>query len=65
MKWEYKIIKHQTKGISGGSEMIKDLEREMNDLGAEGWELNRAVSPQVDHDVHREVILFFKRPLEI
>lgn len=39
MKWEYRIIKVEAKGLAGGKFDHNEFEQLMNDLGNQGWEL--------------------------
>jgi hypothetical protein len=54
MKWEYKTIK-----LSGGE--VDQLDRTMNELGAQGWELAAAFDVGGSSVV---VVAIFKRPKE-
>ena len=39
MRWEYKSVQIETKGIWGGKVEGSELDRLMNELGELGWEL--------------------------
>lgn len=57
-KWEYRVIRIDDGGRSGGS----NAEAQLNKLGAEGWEL---VSVRADSQANRNSpIFYFKRPVQ-
>jgi hypothetical protein len=62
MKWEYKTIKVETKGLMGGKLDNAQLDRTMNELGAQGWELSAAFDTDVAGGGTRDVVVIFKRP---
>jgi hypothetical protein len=62
MKWEYKTIKVPAKGIMGGLVDEAQLDRMMNELGAQDWELSAAFDTDVSGGGTRDVLVIFKRP---
>ena len=62
MTWEYRTIKVATTGLSGGRLDEEALDRVLNDLGAQGWELVTAVNTARDFGSTRHVVAIFKRP---
>ena len=65
MKWEYKTIKIESKGFSGGLFDQDTFERMMNELGQQGWELVNVFDTNQAYGASRYIIGIFKRPLEI
>lgn len=61
MQWEYCAVKCRAKG---GSFLLDEgeLEREMNRLGRQGWELITALYATGPVTVQGEAVLLFKRP---
>lgn len=64
-KWEYRTIKVQTKGFSGGILEIQNFDTELNRMGVEGWELISCFDTNQSYGQTREVIAVFKRKLDI
>ena len=62
MKWEYKTLKLQAKGWMGGKVDEAQLDRTMNELGSQGWELAAAFDTDVAGGGTRDVLVIFKRP---
>jgi hypothetical protein len=62
MKWEYRTIKLRATGFIGGKVDEGELERMMNELGADGWELTAAFDTNEAYGNTRDVIAIFKRP---
>ncbi len=61
MKWEYKTIKLETTGFSGGKLNEKNLEYQINQLGEQGWELVTAFDTNQSQGASRYVVTIFKR----
>ena len=65
MKWEYKIMEVRRVGlVSPRIRDVKAEERQMNQLGDEGWELVRAITLHESFGQTYKLYLFFKRPKE-
>jgi len=62
MKWEYKTIKLGATGFMGGKVDEAQLDRIMNEIGAQGWELGAAFDTDVSGGGTRDVVVIFKRP---
>jgi hypothetical protein len=60
-KWEYISVKFLTKGFSGGILDIHNLDRELNSLGEQGWELVSCITTHMSAGQSREVIAVLKR----
>lgn len=60
-KWEYRSIKVNTKGFTGGILEVSDFNDELNMLGEEGWELVSCFTTNRSYGESREVISVFKR----
>lgn len=63
MNWEYKTFKLRAKGFLGGKLDTDDLDREINELGAQGWELAAAFDTSEGYGNTRDAVLIFKRPI--
>ncbi len=63
MRYEYKIKKYDAKGmIVGGKVELDTIEKEFNEMGAEGWELATMHDTQVSGGGTKWVVATFKRP---
>jgi hypothetical protein len=62
MKWEYKSLKLGTKGLFGGKIDEVLLDRMMNELGGQGWELASAFDTEEAAGRTKDVVVIFKRP---
>jgi len=62
MKWEYRTIKVDTKGFLGGKLDEADLDRMMNHLGDDGWELVAAFDTNTEGGASRHIVGILKRP---
>lgn len=63
MQLEYKTLKYAASGwFTSGNVDEDEVNRTLNSLGREGWELNSGIpSSKIDGETH-EIILFLKRP---
>lgn len=62
MNWEYKTIKLQATGFTGGKFDETRLDAMMNDLGSQGWELVAGFDTNKNYGETRDVVIIFKRP---
>ncbi len=62
MKWEYKTLRLQAKGWLNGKVDEAQLDRMMNELGVQGWELAAAFDTDWSGGGTRDVLVIFKRP---
>lgn len=63
MQWEYKTVKVSAKGWFVGGQLDADeLERHLNDLGDDRWELVSILSTTMTYGATREIAAVFKRP---
>lgn len=63
MRWEYKAIKLGVTGFMVGGKVDKEeLDRNLSELGAQGWELAATFDTDISGGGTREVVLIFKRP---
>ncbi|MHC4745497.1 MAG: DUF4177 domain-containing protein [Planctomycetota bacterium] len=61
-KWEYKTVMIKATGWFAGGKVDADvLDRELNTLGREGWELASGFDTNQLYGETRDVILIFKR----
>lgn len=60
-KYEYKVIKTTEEGFWDPKVDEKNVETEMNKLGAEGWELTSVIDTNNYQGKTKEIVLFFKR----
>ena len=63
MRWEYKTVKLATTGFLGGKFDAEQLDRYMNELGSQGWELVTGFDTNKSYGETRDVVVIFKRPL--
>ncbi|HUT02631.1 MAG TPA: DUF4177 domain-containing protein [bacterium] len=61
MKWEYKTLKLAATGFSGGKINQAKLERSINVLGSEDWELVTSFVTAQGSGYTKDVFLLFKR----
>ena len=61
MHWEYKTLQMTAAGFLGGKIDLQELERQLNALGREGWELVNAFDTNMGSGQTRDVIAIFKR----
>ncbi|MHC4167786.1 MAG: DUF4177 domain-containing protein, partial [Planctomycetota bacterium] len=63
VKWEYKVLKIDSVSFWGGLKVEDDsLEKEMNMLGKQGWEMTK-VLPIETNESTTAVAVFFKRQM--
>jgi hypothetical protein len=62
-RFEYKTLYSKAMGINGGKINQKTLEKELNQLGAEGWELVSTVSSNQGTGYTKDIISILKRVL--
>jgi hypothetical protein len=60
-KFEYKTLKFETKGFSGGVLDIEQFDKELNNMGEMGWELISCFDTNLLQGGSRLVIAVFKR----
>lgn len=62
MNWEYKTVNIKNKpSWSGGKFDESEINKTINELGVDGWELVSAVSANETLGDSRSIIVFFKR----
>jgi len=61
--WEYRTVKLDATGFLGGKVDETELDRLLNDLGREGWDLVTAMDTNTGQGATRHVLYTFKRPL--
>jgi hypothetical protein len=63
-RFEYHVFKIGSKAgwfSAGGEVDTSAIDRHLNELGAEGWELISAFDTNMGHGATRDVIMIFKR----
>jgi hypothetical protein len=60
-KYEYKVIKTKPEGFWKPTVDSEKMIDQINQLGAEGWELVSALDTAVGYGQTNEIIMFFKR----
>lgn len=60
-KFEYKTIFTDAKGFLGGKIEPLQFEKELNELGMQGWELVSSVSSNQSYGSTRWIVSIFKR----
>lgn len=63
-KFEYKTLFTDAKGMFGGKVDKYGLQGELNELGAQGWELVSSVPSAQSYGSTRWIISIFKRKIE-
>lgn len=63
-RWEYKSLKVATKGFAGGILELEIFEKELNNLGSQGWELVSCFDTNQAQGASREVVAVFKRKIQ-
>ncbi|MCR4888400.1 MAG: DUF4177 domain-containing protein [Ruminococcus sp.] len=59
--FEYKVAIYDTKGILGGTVEANQLEKQLNLLGSDGWELVSCTSTSQSYGSSKSVVCIFKR----
>ncbi len=63
MKWEYRTVKFESKGMLGGHVNEAKIDASLNDLGGQGWELVSAFDTNsFAQGATRWLVFLFKRP---
>lgn len=60
-KWQYKTIKFEAQGFTGGKIDEGNLNSILNDLGTQGWELVVGLDTNFSGGQTRDVVMTFKR----
>ncbi len=61
MSWEYKTLKLGTKGLLGGKANEAELEKALNELGRQGWELVSIFTTNQAQGQTRDIVVVLKR----
>lgn len=64
MKWEYKTITVSIRGLLEPNVETEVVDRTLNRLGREGWELVSAFDTNIGSGKSCEMVAIFKRPRE-
>jgi hypothetical protein len=63
-RWEYKTVKMEATGMLGGVVETDKLDRMLNELGAQGWNLTSVFDTNMTAGgATREVVAVLKRPI--
>lgn len=62
LRWEYKTLKFRAEGWVGGVIDAAWLETNLNELGAEGWELVSVVTATAGQGWTKDIVTVLKRP---
>ncbi|MCR4646610.1 MAG: DUF4177 domain-containing protein [Oscillospiraceae bacterium] len=60
-QYEYKVVVYDTKGMLGGCVESDQLEKQLNLLGHDGWELVSCTSTSQSYGSSRSIVCIFKR----
>ena len=60
-KFEYKVMTFDTKGFWGGSVEVNQLEKQLNQLGNDGWEMVSCTSTNQSYGASKSIVCIFKR----
>jgi hypothetical protein len=63
-KFEYKTLFTDAKGVFGGKVDKASFQYELNELGAQGWELVSTVAAAQSYGSTRWIISVFKRKIQ-
>lgn len=63
-RFEYKTLFTDAKGVLGGKVDQSALQKELNQLGSQGWELVSTVAAAQSYGSTRWVISIFKRKIQ-
>ena len=63
-KFEYKVISYDTKGFFGGNVDTGELEKRLNKLGNDGWEMVSSASTNQSYGSSKSLVFIFKRKKE-
>ena len=59
--FEYKVTVYDTKGFWGGNVESTQLEKQLNLLGYDGWELVSCTSTSQNYGSSKSIVCIFKR----
>ena len=63
-RWEYRTLKFEPGGWSGGKVDCLELQDHLNEAGAQGWEITGVIETTIHEGRTREVVILMKRPKE-
>ncbi|WP_420594868.1 DUF4177 domain-containing protein [Deinococcus sp.] len=63
-RWEYQVIKFELGGLLGGIVDNEEMERILNRLGDDGWELVGTTGTTMQQGATRDLIGILKREVE-
>ena len=61
--WQYHVFKIETSGLMGGKLDAEAFQRQLDALGAKGWELVSCFDTNQAYGQSRDVVAVFKRPV--
>ncbi len=67
MKYKYKVLKYDMKWKSLETRLLTDfeaIEKELNELGSEGWELVKQTSVHGAHGYTNAIVVTLKKPIQ-
>ncbi len=64
-KFEYKVVELKEKGLFITKFKLEDIENELNFQGDYGWELASSFATDLDNNGKKEVVLIFKREMNL
>ena len=63
-KFEYKVVTYDTKGFWGGTVEICQIEKKLNLLGDDGWEMISCTSTNQSYGSSKSIVCIFKKKKE-
>ena len=60
-KYEYKVVAYDTKGFFGGNVEISQIEKQLNLLGNDGWEMVSSTTTSQSYGASKSIVCIFKR----
>ena len=62
-QFEYKVVVYDTKGFFGGNVESGQLEKQLDTLGRDGWELVSCTSTNQSYGSSKSIVCIFKRKM--
>ncbi len=60
-KWTYKVIEFEAKGFFGGNVVTEEIEKTLNELGNDGWEVIHAFTTAESQGRTKKIIYNLKK----
>ena len=60
-KYEYKVMAYDPHGFFGGNVEVSQIEKQLNQLGDDGWEMVSCTSSNQSYGATKSIVCIFKR----